>query len=155
MTPLIEKRTFTVGFCAFSLLIASMLSGCGATPNRMTHLKDSLRSFNQQVRWGRWGGAATLVVPEIREEWMAERIQGGQGIKITDVSILGVESDGPRATEAKVMIGIAYYRESDMTLNRSIWKQEWTHTRSGWQLKSEEKHEKAAPQEPLPKPAWP
>jgi len=121
----------------------------------MTHLRDSIRSFNQQIRWGRWGGAATLVLEENREAWMAERIQGGRGIKVTEVSVLGVESDGPRATDAKVMIGIAYYRESDMTLNRSVWMQKWTHTRNGWQLKSEKKHVRETPQESVEKPAWP
>ena len=138
-----------------SLIGAFLIQGCGATPNRMTHLRDSLRTFNQQVRWGRWGGAATLVVPEIRDSWMSERMRGGKGIKITDVKLLGVESDGPRATEAKVLIGIAYYRESDMTVSRSIWKQEWTHTRDGWQLKSEERHVDEAPEETLPEPSWP
>ncbi len=123
-----------------------------STPNRMTHLRDTLRTFNQQVRWGMWPAASSHVSQENREKWLAQRIANAQNLKLSDVRLVQVVSDGPRATKAKVMVSITWYRTSDMRVQRANWLQTWNHSRLGWRLVDEEKQRPLKP-EPKPMPA--
>ena len=130
-------------------------NGC-ATPNRMTHLKDTLRSFNQQVRWGIWASAAAHVEQKQRQAWLENRLTAGRDLKMSDVRLVRVVSDGPLATKAQVIVTLTWYRISDMKLQSSHWMQTWKHTQRGWKLTKEERHAKAPlPTKKAPKTKWP
>jgi len=139
------------------LLVAILLSiGC-STPNRMTHLRDTVRIFNQQVRWGQWPGAATHVELEKRAEWLNARLAAAQNLKMSDVRLVRLSSDGPRATEATVIVTLSWYRVADMRVKQSHWLQTWAHTPHGWKLSKEER-QVAAPIDPpknVEKAHWP
>ena len=126
-----------LGIAAVLALLGS-IQGCG-TPNRMTHLKDTLRTFNQQVRWGMWPAASAHVGTKMREMWLASRLSGAAGLKISDVKLVRVTSDGPRATKAEVFVSLTWYRVDDMTVQSATWKQNWEHSRAGWSLVGEER----------------
>ncbi|MGC6417926.1 MAG: hypothetical protein ACON3Z_12460 [Bradymonadia bacterium] len=141
MNETIPQRRITttrVHCIAVAIALLMSLAGCG-TPNRMTHLKDTLRTFNQQVRWGMWPAASAHVGPKMREMWLASRLSNAAGLKISDVKLVRVTSDGPRATQAEVLVSLTWYRVDDMTLQAATWKQDWEHSRAGWSLVGEER----------------
>ena len=135
-----KNIAFTGALCVGFLC----LTAC-STPNRMTHLRDTLRTFNQQIRWGMWPAASAHVSDEKREKWLTRRIANAQNLKLSDVRLVRVVSDGPRATKAKVMISITWYRSSDMKVQSANWLQTWHHSRIGWRLVDEEKQIAAKP----------
>ena len=120
------------------IVFVGSLAGC-STQNRMTHLRDTLRTFNQQIRWERWPGAAAHVELKTRERWMLSRSHQAQGLKIHEIQILRVLSGGPRATTARVLVKLTWYREADMTVHSTHWMQTWNHSRHGWKLTKEER----------------
>mgnify|MGYP006151331193 CR=1 FL=1 len=139
------------------ILCSSLMTiGCSA-PNRMTHLRDTVRVFNQQIRWGQWPSAASHVDMKARSEWLATRLAAAQNLKMSDVRLVRVSSDGPRSTEATVIVTLSWYRISDMKVKNSHWVQTWSHTGHGWKL-TKEKRQIAAPKPPpkdTKKPHWP
>ena len=136
-----KKKIMRITVICLSLLGVLACS----TPNRMTHLRDTLRTFNQQVRWGMWPAASSHVSKEKREKWLTQRIANAQNLKLSDVRLVQVVSDGPRATKAKVMISITWYRTSDMRVQQANWLQTWHHSRMGWRLVDEEKQVPSKP----------
>ena len=109
------------------------LSGC-STPSRMTHLRDQVREFGQQLRWNMLAGAAAFVVPSERQAWLDGRLRTLPGIRMTNVAIIRILSDGPQATKAQVFVGYTWYRMSDMKVMSSQWLQNWNHSEDGWLL---------------------
>ena len=138
-----------------AILVCLSQSSCNA-PTRMTHLKDTLRDFSKEVRWGMIAQAARHVSAEKREAWLQERMGAMQSIRLTDVQIGGVSSDGPRATTAKVYMKITWYRLTDNTVHQSVWEQNWVHKKKhGWLLEDESPAKlKKVPVNPSPS-SWP
>ncbi len=136
MTDAMRKQG-SIWLCLVGVFI-SLLAGC-ATQNRMTHLRDTLRAFTQQIRWDRWPDAAQHVELKTRERWMLNRSTAARGLKIHDIEVTRIVSPGPRATTAKVMLKLTWYSKQDMTVRTASWVQNWVHGRFGWKLKSEER----------------
>jgi hypothetical protein len=124
-------------FCLL-MTVGSLVAGC-ATQNRMTHLRDTLRAFTQQIRWDRWPDAAQHVEHSTRERWMLNRSTAAKGLKIHEIQVLRVVSEGPRSTAAKVILRLTWYAQQDMKVRTADWVQTWQHGRAGWKLKSEER----------------
>ncbi|MEE2789435.1 MAG: hypothetical protein VX589_19005 [Myxococcota bacterium] len=137
------------------LFMLAITSGCSA-PTRMTHLRDTLRDFSQQVRWGMMGRASQFVDVKARSQWLAERMGALQSIRVTDVQLAGIDSAGPRARKARVFFTITYYGLTTNTVKRSVWEQNWEHRdKIGWLL-MDEKPAELPKVEPTPtKGAWP
>ena len=140
------SRTEFLGVGLVFLLLLGGLAGC-STQNRMTHLRDTLRTFNQQIRWERWPGAAAHVELKTREHWMLSRSGHTKGLKIHDIQVLRVLSGGPRATVARVLVKLTWYREADMTVHTTHWMQTWNHSRHGWKLSKEERAQGEKPKD--------
>ena len=156
-TSFAPRKTTT--FICVGLLVSTLMGlcvmGC-ATQNRLTHLRDTLRSFNQQVRWGLWPGAARHVDQKMRRDWLESRLAAAQGLKMTDVRLVNVSSDGPRSREAKAVVTLTWYRTADMKVYQSHWLQTWEHTRNGWRLMKEDRQLKeSVPIKKKPKADWP
>ena len=138
------------------LISFSLMSLACSSQNRMTHLKDTLRNFNQQVRWNNWPRAASHVDADARKQWLEARIANAQNLKMSEVRLVRVTSDGPRATEAKVMVSLTWYRTADMKVKTSYWLQTWSHTPHGWRLAKEERQAaEPPPSQKQIKSSWP
>ena len=138
------------------MILVSLTSLACSSQNRMTHLRDTLRTFHQQVRWSNWPRAASHVELKTRKDWLEARIASAQNLKMSEIRLVRVTSDGPRATEAKVIVSLTWYRTADMRVKTSHWLQTWAHTPHGWKLASEERQAAEPPPELKPtKPSWP
>ena len=138
-----------------AILLSGLMIAVGCqTPNRMTHLKDSLNAFSRQIKWGQLPRAAAFVESKKRAAWLEERLGAMQSVKMIDVQVSRVSSKGPRATTAKVLLSLTWHGR-DMVQKRSIWEQTWEHKKKrGWRLISEEPAV-LKPKVPVKRSAWP
>ena len=124
--------------------------GCGG--GRKADLGDTLRDFNQQVRWGSWMAAARHVDAKSRSGWLRARVVAAASLRVTDVQLLGVQ---PQSEDtAIVLVGVSWYRVTDPTLRQRIWQQTWRYDDEVWLLAEEVVvQQQTEPQKPAA--AWP
>ncbi len=127
-----------------------LLVACGG--GRKADLGDTLRDFNQQVRWGSWMAAARHVDAKSRSGWLRARVVAAASLRVTDVQLLGVQ---PQSEDtAIVLVGVSWYRVTDPTLRQRIWQQTWRYDDEVWLLAEEVVvQQQTEPQKPAA--AWP
>lgn len=132
------------------LLAASVLGACGAAPRAPDTLADSIRSFNDGVRWERFAVAAVRVPTRERSQFVEDMDERAGDLKITDYEIVRVDERGPR--EARVQIKLSWYRTSEGTLRETHALQTWERHGPTWLMVAEARVRGAA-MPGLPEPA--
>jgi hypothetical protein len=117
------------------LLVSSCLAACGARAGGMETLTESIRSFNDGVRWERFAAAATRVPPRERSQFVEERDERAEDLKITDYEIVKVDPRGAR--EARVQVKLSWYRTSEGTLHETHAMQTWERQGKAWMMVAE------------------
>jgi len=148
------------------LVLAVLVGACGASAKNAETLTESIRAFNDGVRWQRFALAANAIPPKERGEFVDEMDQRAEDLRITDYEIVRVDSQGPKA--AKVQIKIAWYLDSEGTLRETHAVQTWElHGKQWWMVEAtrlrgdempgllEPASEPASPAEPSADPAEP
>lgn len=109
-----------------------LLAGCASAKSGDT-LADSVRAYNEGVRWERFAVAAKHVPPKERSMFVDEADERAQDLKITDYEVLKVDARGDR--EAKVQIKLSWYRASEGTLRETQALQTWErHGKTWWMV---------------------
>jgi hypothetical protein len=89
--------------------------------------------FTQLVRWGEFERAASLVVPDAREEFLESAATLGQ-VRFTDYEILDEQiEDGFES--ATVQVVYRAYRLDTMIERSVLIVQEWSREDDGWQVR--------------------
>lgn len=110
-------------------LCAVVLLGCGAPKSHET-LVESIRTFNEGVRWERFSVAATSVPPAERSAFVRDMDERAEDLKITDYDIITV--DKHRADEAHVQVKWSWYRTSEGTLHETHADETWERHGDAW-----------------------
>ena len=109
-----------------------VLAGCASAKQGET-LVDSVRAYNDGVRWERFTVAAVHVPPQERATFVDEADERAHDIKITEYDVLRIDQQGER--EATVQIKMAWYRESEGLLRETQAVQSWErHGKSWWMV---------------------
>jgi len=116
-------------------LVAALVGGCGARPRGTEALSDSIRSFNDGVRWERFAIAAARIPPPERAQFVDEMDERAEELKITDYEIVTVDARGPR--EARVQVKLSWYRPADGTLRETHALQTWERRGAAWLMVAE------------------
>jgi hypothetical protein len=117
-------------------LIAIVLLGCGAAQMRPEYdLNESVRQFNDGVRWGRFGLAASSIPPTQRSQFVDEMDQLADDLKITDYEIVRLDARGARA--ADVQIKLTWYKASEGTVHETHARQTWERHGKVWWMVDE------------------
>jgi hypothetical protein len=105
------------------IVMVVLAAACGASQQNSETLAESIRSFNDGMRWQRFEVAAVSVPPRERSSFVEEMDQRTKDLKITDYEIVRVErrTDG----EAKVHVKVSWYRDSEGTLKETHAMQHW------------------------------
>jgi len=112
------------------------LAGCGAlAPRSGDTLGDSVRAYNDGVRWERFAVAAVHVPPAERSSFVDQADQRAHDLKITDYEVVKVDQQGSR--EAKVQVKLSWYKESEGTLHETQATQTWERHGKTWLLVDE------------------
>jgi hypothetical protein len=114
--------------------MALAAAGCGAAPlPRESDLSESIRQFNEGVRWQRFGVAAIAIPPAQRAQFVDEMDQRADDLKITDYDIVKVDPHGER--EAHVQVKVSWYKASEGTLHETHAVQTWErHGKTWWMV---------------------
>lgn len=114
-----------------AILISVLVFGCGAAQVRAENdLPESIRQFNDGVRWGRFEVAANSVPPAQRAQFVDDMDERADDLKITDYDIIKVDPRGGR--EARVQIKLSWYKASEGTVHETHALQTWERHGKAW-----------------------
>jgi hypothetical protein len=111
-----------------------VLAGCASAKTGET-LAESVRAYNDGVRWERFGVAAVHVPPQERAAFVDEADERAHDIKITDYEVIKVDRKDERV--ASVQVKLSWYRESEGTLRETQAIQTWERHGKTWWLVDE------------------
>lgn len=116
-------------------LVLAMLvaSGCSAAQKDTETLTESVRVYNEGIRWQRYEVAATALPPKERGKFVDEMDERSKDLKITDYDIVRVDGAGTKA--AKVQVKISWYLDREGTLHETHALQSWErHGKDWWMM---------------------
>jgi len=117
-----------------TILLCLVLAACHP-PKSGDTLGDSVRQYNDGVRWGRYEVAAIHVPAKERSSWVDESDERAKDLKITDYEVVTVVQKGERVAE--VQVKVSWYRDSEGTLRETQAKQTWERHGKTWLIVDE------------------
>jgi hypothetical protein len=111
-----------------------VLAACGI-PKASETLPDSVRIYNDGVRWGRYAVAANHVPAAERSQFVDDADAREKDLKITDIEVVRIDKRGDR--EARVHVKLSWYRESEGTLRETQAMQTWERQGKQWVIVEE------------------
>lgn len=121
---------------AILITMSALVLGCGGAPLRGENgLSESIRSFNDGVRWERFAVAASAIPPRQRAQFVDDMDERAADLKITDYEIIKVDSRSER--EAQVQIKLSWYKSSEGTVRETHAVQTWERQGKLWLMVDE------------------
>lgn len=112
-----------------AIWFAVLLAACAA-PKAGDTLGESVRSYNDGVRWARYDNAAVHVPAAERSQFIDDADERAKDIKITDYEIVKVEQKTDRV--AQVQIKLSWYSDSEGKLRETQSMQTWERHGKTW-----------------------
>ena len=112
------------------VLVLAMSSACGASQKEADNLAESIRSYNDGIRWQRYAIAASKILPKQRGEFVDEMDERAEDLHITDYEIVRVDARGDR--EARVQVKVSWYRDSEGIVRDTTAVQTWERHGKSW-----------------------
>jgi len=110
--------------------LAVGLSACRA-PRSGDTLAESIRSYNEGVRWERFDNAAVHVPPKEPDPFLDDSDARAKDLRITEYDLVRVQQKND--SEAEVQVKIAWYLDSEGKLRETHSKQTWErHGKTWW-----------------------
>lgn len=122
------------GSAAVILAIATACAACAAAPKSGETLAESVRTYNDGLRWQRYAVAAGRLPPAERSAFVDEWDARSEDLKITDYEIVDVVARGDRAL---VQVKVSWYGEREGTLHDTHARQTWQRRGKIWLLTDE------------------
>lgn len=113
-------------------LVVIVSAGCGSGlgGSAMENLTDSVRVYNDGVRWGRFETAANFLPPKQRTKWVDDEDARSKDLRITEYDVVSVEPKGE--LEAKVHIKVGWYKLDSATVHETHEMQTWERHGKNW-----------------------
>ncbi len=116
-----------------AMITAIGATGCSAAQKDTETLTESIRVYNEGVRWQRYAVAATAIPPKLRAKFVDEMDERATELKITDYEIVKVDGAGSKA--AKVQVKLSWYTDREGTLHETHALQSWErHGKEWWMV---------------------
>jgi len=116
-----------------AVLITVVLLGCGAPMRSESDLSESIRQFNEGIRWERFAVAASAIPPPQRSQFVEDMDQRAADLKITDYEVVRLDPRGER--EARVQVKLSWYKASEGTVHETHALQTWErHGKIWWMV---------------------
>jgi hypothetical protein len=116
--------------------LSAVLAACHP-PKTGDTLGDSIRSYNEGVRWGRYEVAAVHVPAAERSQFIDEVDERAKDVKITDYEIVKVDQKSEKVAEAQIKV--SWYKDSEGTLHETQATQVWERHGKTWLIVNEER----------------
>ena len=105
------------------LAVLTVLAACGAPQTNTETLADSVRSYNDGVRWGRFQIAASRLPEAERSRFVDDMDARAEDLRITDYEVLRIDTKGDR--EARVHIKMVWYLAKEQVVRETHAMQSW------------------------------
>jgi hypothetical protein len=115
-------------------LAAVALVACAAAPRSGESLLDSVRTYNDGLRWQRFAAAAGRLPAAERSAFIDEWDARAEDLKIADYEIIDLAA---RGDVAQVQVKISWYGEREGTLHDTHARQIWRRAGKIWLLTDE------------------
>jgi len=117
-------------------LVLIFLTACSVfSPKPSETLGESVRAYNEGIRWERFEVAAIHVPSKQRSQFVDESDLRAKDLKITDYDVIRVEQRGDR--EAHVQVKLEWYKNSEGTMHETHAVQTWERHGQDWLLVDE------------------
>jgi hypothetical protein len=113
-----------------AICVLVLAAACGGIPHDNDTLGDSIRAYNDGVRWGRLGVAANKVPPAERGEFIADMDERQEKVKFVDYDVIDINAKTAR--EAKVRIKMSWYAADEGTVHETHAIQTWERRGKLW-----------------------
>jgi hypothetical protein len=115
------------------LCVVLFAAACGSSQKDADTLTESIRAYNEGMRWQRFEVAAGQLPPKDRGTWVDEMDERADDLKITDYEIIKVDGRGSKV--AKVQVKVSWYKDSEGTLRETHAVQTWEqHGKLWWMV---------------------
>lgn len=112
------------------ILLVVCLAACAA-PKAGDTLGESVRAYNDGVRWERFTNAALHVPPKERSQFVDDADARAKDLKITDYELVRVEQKGDKVAE--VQVKMEWYLDSEGKVRETHARQTWErHGKTWW-----------------------
>lgn len=115
-----------------------VLAACGGRQQNTENLAESIRSFNEGVRWQRYEVAATSIPPRERSKFVEMMDERAEELKITDYEIVRVDRRSDK--EAQVQVKVSWYTDREGTLHETHAIQTWQRKGKQWLMVDQSRH---------------
>jgi len=110
--------------------ILLVVAACGGQQQTTETLAESLRSFNEGVRWQRYEVAAVSIPPRERSKFVEMMDERSEDLRITDYEIVRVDRRTDK--EAQVQVKVSWYKDREGTLHETHAMQTWQRKGKTW-----------------------
>lgn len=114
------------------LPVIFVLAGCapGLGGSATENLTDSVRLYNDGVRWQRWENAASYLPPKERSKWVDDEDALGKDLRITEYDVVRIDPKGEKT--AMVQVKMSWYRLTEATVHETHAMQTWERRGKDW-----------------------
>jgi hypothetical protein len=116
------------------LLVVACAAACHPPKSGET-LGESVRAYNEGVRWERFDVAAVHVPPKERSQFADDADQRAKDLRITEYDIVRVDQKAKGVAEVQIKIG--WYLDSEGKLRETHTKQMWERHGKTWLIVDE------------------
>jgi hypothetical protein len=138
------------------ITIAFGALACGGARQRADDLMDSVRGYNEGVRWNRYETAAAAVPPKERDQFIEEREDLEKELHISDYEVVRIGGAPDRT--AHIEVKYTWFKDSEGIVRETRAIQTWERHGKAWMIVDERRsHGPEMPglREPDPGPAAP
>ena len=109
------------------LFLSSIAIGCTGSESSAERLQLSVMMYNQALRWGNIGDAASYIPDDKREEWTKRRRRLEETVVILDYDLVEVRHPDAAAPKADVTVSFEWRGKSSNVVETGKFVQEWTY----------------------------
>jgi hypothetical protein len=116
------------------ILCMLVLAACGARSHGQS-LHDAVTNYHDGIRWDRLTAAAIQVPPKEREDFMDQRDELGENLKVSDWEIEKVRLEG--ADHARVQVKLTWYADDEGVVHETQAVERWERHGKVWWITDE------------------
>ncbi|MBA3498973.1 MAG: hypothetical protein H0T65_01285 [Deltaproteobacteria bacterium] len=114
----------------WTAIVLVFAAACAGRQQNTETLAESIRSFNEGVRWQRYEVAAVSIPPRERSKFVEMMDERAEDLKITDYEIVRVDRRSDK--EAQVHVKVSWYMDNQGTLKETHAMQIWQRKNKTW-----------------------
>lgn len=121
-----------------NIVVLTLLAGCGGSTSQRADLVRDLRGYGDGIRWRDFNAAALRVPPAQREDFMDDKEQLEDDLRVADWELRRLTYDGTR-NHAEVHIEWTWLLDSRGIVHNTISRQMWSRHGKQWIMHREER----------------